>query len=94
MGRQITVEVSELVKNGCVIVPSYHIYKDEEWDDLIQQYRPKEIVSKYIVVIIHGEGVITSYCEDCLCFDCRNSNSNNYWVEEWLNRNSINYIAG
>lgn len=94
MGRQITVEISELTKNGCVIVPSYRIYQDEKWDELIQNYKSKEVISKYIVVIIHGEGVITSYCEDCLNFDCRNESSNNYWVEDWLIRNSINYVAG
>lgn len=93
MGVQITVEINNLLSHGCTIVPNYRDYEEEYWDDE-QGDMIRYVRSRFIHVIIPGEGIITSYVETCLCFDCRNMNSSNYWVKEWLVKNNIPFIEG
>lgn len=38
---------------------------------------------------------IGSYCDNCLCFDCRSLyTSGNGWMEEWLIEHNVPYAAG
>lgn len=90
MGRQVNVEIKDLVKAGCTIVPNSTTYSD--WDELLGKV--VEFESKYITVVIPGGNAISSYCEDSLVLDCRNTDSTNYWVEDWLKTANVPYIAG
>ncbi|MND64244.1 hypothetical protein D3C81_2205170 [compost metagenome] len=87
MGRAITVEIKDLVLAGCTIVANQ---SEPYFDELTQTTE----VSKYITVVIPGANAISSWCDDCLNFDCRNENSNNYWAEAWLIKCNIPYNAG
>lgn len=89
MGRQVTVNLIDLLNAGCTLVPTLREYVDEDTG--------AKVDTSYLSVILPGKegGIISSYCMDCLCFDCRSiTTSNNAWAEEWLIANKVTYSEG
>lgn len=61
--------------------------------DLLRAGAP--YVQEYCTVIMPKVGVISSYCLDSLCFDCRDiTTSGNGWAEQWIIDNNVPYTAG
>lgn len=87
MGRQINVELKELTKVGCSIL----FVKGEKVTDELTNH---EYTTDGLTVVLPTGGSVYSWCTDMLVFDCRNENSNNYYIEKWLIDNNIPYIAG
>lgn len=95
MGRQITVEIKDLVKAGCTIVPNTATWTGLEWNEEAQDDILVTHISVYITVVIPGGNAVSSYCEDTLVFDCRDKDTSTYgWVEYWLIQNNVPYYEG
>ena len=90
MGRQVTVNLVDLLKAGCELKP--HI-RPIEIDELTQYVHNPSFLE-----VIHpstGGFHIYSDCLDYLSFDCRDkTTSGNGWIEYWLIAMNIPYTAG
>lgn len=86
MGRQVNVQLGELTKAGCTIIPRIfpkEVYPEGEYDP------------SFITVVTPQGRSINSHCIDMLCFDCRHiDSSSNGWFEYWMLENNVQYVAG
>jgi hypothetical protein len=84
VGRQAVVKVTDLVKGGvevtskeCEMVSHY------EWNEAWGEDQAV-LVTKSLVVAMSPRGPITSYSTNEMVFDCRNADSPNHWIVQWL----------
>lgn len=85
MGIQATVEVSDLHAAGL----QTSLYPQEGW---VWDETGEEVYDHWNILVVHFDsGDLFSYCEDVLCFDCRNVN--HQFLAE-MDRKKIPYVKG